>query len=239
MRVLALDTSTSDLITGLVDTESGVVVDQVIVDTRAHNELLVPTVERLLADAAVTYADLDAIVVGCGPGPFTGLRVGMATASALGVALGIPVHGVCSHDAIAQGREGRWVVATDARRKEVYWAAYADGERVAGPDVVKPEVLGEALVAVGVAAESVDSVVLPEALAPRLAEELAGLPRTEGTPRAEQLVAVAQAAGPLDGEAAPLVPLYLRRPDAVPPKEKPRSAALTMPDAMSDALGEK
>lgn len=85
MRVLAIDTSTTDLVTGLVDTGSGTVIDRVVVHTRAHNEQLMPTVEALLAEASVTYTDLDAVVVGCGPGPFTGLRVGMATASALGV----------------------------------------------------------------------------------------------------------------------------------------------------------
>ena len=77
--------------------------------------------------------DLDAVVVGCGPGPFTGLRVGMATAAAYGQALGIAVHGVCSLDAIGIDTAGEVLVVTDARRREVYWARYRDGVRVEGP----------------------------------------------------------------------------------------------------------
>lgn len=230
MRVLAIDTSTADLVTGLVDTDSGAVVDRVVLHTRAHNEQLMPTVEALLAEASVAYADLGAVVVGRGPGPFTGLRVGMATALALGVALGIPVHGVCSHDAIAYGRSGQWLVATDARRKQVYWSAYRDGRRVAGPDVAAPEALmvrGEGY--------AVDRVVIAEELAFRLPADVATLPREEATPRAEQLVAVALAGGALDRVPDPVVPLYLRRPDAVPPRHKPRSSALILPAEM---LGE-
>ena len=83
-------------------------------------------------------ADLDAVVVGCGPGPFTGLRVGMATAAAYGHALGIPVHGVCSLDAIGVRTSGDTLVVTDARRREVYWARYRDGVRIAGPAVNAP-----------------------------------------------------------------------------------------------------
>ena len=83
-------------------------------------------------------ADLDAVVVGCGPGPFTGLRVGMATAAAYGHALGIPVYGVCSLDAIGVDTAGDVLVVTDARRREVYWARYRDGVRVDGPAVNAP-----------------------------------------------------------------------------------------------------
>ena len=82
--------------------------------------------------------DLEAIVVGCGPGPFTGLRVGMATAAAYGHALGLPVHGVCSLDAIGIVAGGNLLVVTDARRREVYWARYRDGVRVEGPAVAAP-----------------------------------------------------------------------------------------------------
>ena len=91
-----------------------------------------------LADAGLAVADLDAVVVGCGPGPFTGLRVGMATAAAYGHALGIPVYGVCSLDAIGVDTAGEVLVVTDARRREVYWARYRDGVRVDGPAVSAP-----------------------------------------------------------------------------------------------------
>ena len=215
MKVLALDTATTDLVTGIVDTTTGESVDRVVSDTRAHNEQLIPTIEQLLNDTSLTYPDLSAIVVGTGPGPFTGLRVGMATASALGVALGLPVHGVCTLDAIAQGREGEWLVAIDARRKEVYWATYSEGRRVSGPEVTRPEHLT-------VPAGFSPRLVFPEAIAPRLPEALAGQLREWDTPRAAGLVACAD----LESEPAPLVPLYLRRPDAKVPQATPRSTAL-------------
>ena len=209
MLVLALDTATTDLVAGVVDGER--VVAETRVATRAHNERLMPEITRLLAKAAVEFADLGAIVVGCGPGPFTGLRVGMSTASALGQALGIPVHGVCTHDAVAAEFEGEALVVTDARRREVYWARYADGERVAGPDVCKPADL---------ASPAVDVISVPEALAGQLPIDAPSVTYQPPTPSG--LVAVAN----LDADPEPLVPLYLRRPDAVPPKQAPKSPAL-------------
>lgn len=216
MLVLAIDTSTPDLVTGLVDTTTGRARDRVIPGTRAHNEQLTPTVRALLADAAVTFADLDAVVVGCGPGPFTGLRVGMASAAAFGDALGIPVHGVCSHDAIARRLPaGRRLVATDARRREIYWATYDDAAtRTAGPDVIRPAELE--------IPHDVDVFSVPEHLAEKLPAALHGLPRHDLAPDAASLVAVAD----LDATPEPLVPLYLRRPDAVPPKPVPKSPAI-------------
>ena len=96
----------------------------------------------MFADAGVGRHDLTAIAVGTGPGPFTGLRVGLVTARTLALVLEIPVYGVCTLDAIALeaaaglGQPGPFVVATDARRKEVYLAAYdATGTRVSGPVV--------------------------------------------------------------------------------------------------------
>ncbi|KKW62596.1 hypothetical protein AAV95_21565 [Mycolicibacterium elephantis] len=160
---------------------------RVTVDARAHAERLTPNVVDALADAKVTFDDLDAIVVGCGPGPFTGLRVGMATAAAFGHALGVPVHGVCSLDAIGVETTGEVLVVTDARRREVYWARYRDGVRVAGPAVNAP------------------------ADVPGAAEVLAG-PPTYPTP-----TGLVRAVADWSAEPAPLVPLYLRRPDAKPP----------------------
>lgn len=209
MLVLALDTATTDLVAGVVDGER--VVAETRVATRAHNERLMPEITRLLAEAGVEFADVGAIVVGCGPGPFTGLRVGMSTASALGQALGIPVHGVCTHDAVAAELEGDALVVTDARRREVYWARYAGGERVAGPDVCKPADL---------ASPAVDVISVPEALAGQLPIDAPSVTYHPPTPAG--LVAVAN----LDADPEPLVPLYLRRPDAVPPKQAPKSPAL-------------
>ncbi|BDH58907.1 tRNA (adenosine(37)-N6)-threonylcarbamoyltransferase complex dimerization subunit type 1 TsaB [Tsukamurella sp. PLM1] len=185
MHVLALDTATPALTVGIVDSESGAVLaERSRTHARGHAEVLTPFLLECLAEAGLERADLGAVVVGCGPGPFTGLRVGMATAAAFGDALGIEVHGVCSLDAIAHGTSGDVVVVTDARRKEVYWARYSDGARTAGPGVIKPADL-----------DAGDARVV------------------EGSPTPASLVAVAR---PLLGTPAqPLVPLYLRRPDAV------------------------
>ncbi len=215
MLVLSIDTSTPDLVTGVTDTDTGESVDRIIPGTRAHNEQLTPTVQAALADARVTFADLDAIVVGCGPGPFTGLRVGMASAAAFGDALGIPVHGVCSLDAIAHRiPEATKLVATDARRREVYFATYRDGERTSGPDVRAPgelELLHE-----------VEVISVPGHLVEKLPEGLTDVDKRDLTPTAASLVAVAD----LNATPGPLTPLYLRRPDAKEPKAVPRSSAI-------------
>ncbi|MDK8498103.1 tRNA (adenosine(37)-N6)-threonylcarbamoyltransferase complex dimerization subunit type 1 TsaB [Corynebacterium accolens] len=225
MRVLAIDTATTALVTGVVDTESGKITQRILADARAHNERLMPTILEVMSEAGLELGNLDAIVAGVGPGPFTGLRVGMATAQALADALSIPLHGVCTHDAIAHAAlagadaaeekdaADAALVATDARRKEIYWATYRAGQRVTGPDVSKP---GELSV------QDIAQVIIPEKLAEGLPDELAALPRSEGAPTAEGLVAVAQ----LDAEPAPFVPMYLRRPDAVPPKKQQLSAAI-------------
>jgi len=200
--VLAIDTATPAVTAAVVrrDPVGAIVVagQRVTVDARAHAELLTPNVVTAVAEAGLTMADLDAVVVGCGPGPFTGLRVGMATAAAYGQALRIPVYGVCSLDAIAAHTTGEVLVVTDARRRELYWARYRDGVRVGGPGVD-----AVADVPVGTAQRVAGS---PEHAA------LFDLPRIEPVrPLPAGLVA---AVGDWDAEPGPLVPLYLRRPDA-------------------------
>jgi tRNA threonylcarbamoyl adenosine modification protein YeaZ len=189
--ILAIDTATPAVTAGVVRREGDaveVLAERVVVDARAHAEQLTPNVVAALADARVEADQLDAVVVGCGPGPFTGLRVGMASAAAYGHALGIPVHGVCSLDAIGGGTSGDALVVTDARRREVYWARYRDGVRVEGPAVNAPaDVPG-----------AVDALARPPVY-----------PSVQGLVRA---VADWTAA------PAPLVPMYLRRPDAKPPR---------------------
>ncbi len=201
--VLALDTATPAVTAGVVRREGAtctVLAQQVTVDARAHAERLTPNVLAALADAAVTMADLDAVVVGCGPGPFTGLRAGMATAAAYGHALGIPVHGVCSLDAIGVLTTGDVLVVTDARRREVYWARYRDGVRTDGPAVNAPADVDPG------AAEAVAGS--PEHAA------LFGLPRRE--PVHPTPAGLVSAVSDWSAEPAPLVALYLRRPDAKP-----------------------
>ena len=201
--VLAMDTATPAVTAGVLRLEGvEVLAERVTVDARAHAEQLTPNVLAALADAGLTVNDLDAVVVGCGPGPFTGLRVGMATAAAYGHALGVPVYGVCSLDAIgieSGATTSEILVVTDARRREVYWARYRDGVRVDGPAVNAPaDVPADAHAVAG----------SPEHAA------LFDLPRVSPVyPTASGLV---RAVADWTAEPAPLVPLYLRRPDAKP-----------------------
>lgn len=198
--VLAIDTATPAVTAGIVRRHDLVVLgERVTVDARAHAERLTPNVLAALADAALTMADLDAVVVGCGPGPFTGLRAGMASAAAYGHALGIPVYGVCSLDAIGGQTIGDTLVVTDARRREVYWARYCDGIRTVGP-------------AVNAAADVDPGPALAVAGAPEHAA-LFALPCVEPSrPSPAGLVAAVNWAD----KPAPLVPLYLRRPQTAP-----------------------
>ena len=117
-----------------------------VADARAHAEQLMPLVNQCLAEGGCRLADVDHLVVGMGPGPFTGLRVGIATAQILSTVRSIPMHGVCSLDVLAAQYATQWapedafVVATDARRREVYWAHYAAaGARRDGPHVGPPD----------------------------------------------------------------------------------------------------
>jgi tRNA threonylcarbamoyl adenosine modification protein YeaZ len=213
--VLAIDTATPAVTAGVVQLDADAVprtlAQRVTVDAKAHGELLIPHVRAALAEAGKAMADVDAIVCGSGPGPFTGLRVGMVTAAALGQALGKPVYPVPTVDAMAvEARTGHGLlVATDARRREVYWAAYdAEGRRVEGPHVDKPADLAEKLPSLGVASAAgqgaemyADVLDLPIVLAP--------FPSSRG------LVVVAARDLLARAEPGPMTPLYLRRPDAV------------------------
>ncbi|WP_163162015.1 tRNA (adenosine(37)-N6)-threonylcarbamoyltransferase complex dimerization subunit type 1 TsaB [Arthrobacter sp. Alg241-R88] len=131
MLILAIDTSavaSAALVSD--DALEGVVASFSTEDTRSHAEVLAPGIEQLLADAGVSGSDIDALVVGVGPGPFTGLRSGIATARTLSFVWGKPLHGLMSLDAVAlevaesTAAAPEFLVVTDARRKEVYWARY-------------------------------------------------------------------------------------------------------------------
>lgn len=223
--LLALDTATS-AVTVAVRDDGRTLAQRSEIDVRRHTETLAPAVRDVLGDAGLRPADLTAIVVGVGPGPFTGLRVGVVTARTMGLALAIPVHGLCSLDAIAQqvvaqqvaaGAPERFLVATDARRKEVYWATYRAGERGAQrdgePQVFRPGELPDdvrALPSAGRGHELYPDLLTGDPLGPLdvSAAALAELAETE------------LAAG------RPLLvpePLYLRRPDAQP--QPPRTPA--------------
>ena len=129
MPVLALDTSAAVAV-ALTDDAGAVLAERSDPQQRHHAELLTPMIATVLADAGVDRRELTSVVVGTGPAPFTGLRVGLVTARTLALALGIPAHGVPSLDAVAL-RASRVLpagtdvlVATDARRREVYWSLY-------------------------------------------------------------------------------------------------------------------
>jgi tRNA threonylcarbamoyl adenosine modification protein YeaZ len=200
--VLALDTATPTLVAGLARWSADgveVLAERAVPSGNRHAELLTPAVQGVLADAGLRLPDVEAVVTGLGPGPFTGLRVGVVTAAALADARGLPVIGVCSLDAVGSGAR---TVVTDARRKEIYWATYdADGSRTDGPDVVRPEdaQLSGPFVGNPAFEDRLGAAVVPADVT------------TAGLLRA----AAPQLADP--SSAAPLVPLYLRRPDATPP----------------------
>ncbi|MGW4655275.1 tRNA (adenosine(37)-N6)-threonylcarbamoyltransferase complex dimerization subunit type 1 TsaB [Streptomyces sp. NPDC004279] len=209
MLLLALDTATPAVTVALHDGTS-VVASASQVDARRHGELLLPAVDRVLAEAGTRLDAVTGIVVGVGPGPYTGLRVGLMTADTFGLALGVPVHGVCTLDGLAYASDLTvpFVVATDARRKEVYWARYDDSRtRVTEPAVDRPADIAEAvadLPAIGAGALLYPDT-FPQAREPEhvTAAALASL-------AVEKLAA---------GEELPAPrPLYLRRPDAQVPK---------------------
>ena len=208
MLVVVLESATPAVTAALARVDAGtveVVAERVTVDARAHAELLAPAVQAVLAEGGVKPAALDAIVAGLGPGPFTGLRVGLVTASSLSHALRIPAYGVCSLDALGWGQPGRTLAATDARRREVYWAVYSDGRRIEGPGVDTPA----AVVAGHRADRAVGDGAFRYAMEP-------GMP-APGEPRyppAAALVALAADRIRAGAASEPLTPLYLRRPDA-------------------------
>ncbi|MFG2828710.1 tRNA (adenosine(37)-N6)-threonylcarbamoyltransferase complex dimerization subunit type 1 TsaB [Streptomyces sp. NPDC048434] len=221
MLLLALDTATPAVTVALHD-GTRVLAESRQVDARRHGELLLPAVDRVLAEAGLKLDAVSDIVVGVGPGPYTGLRVGLVTAATFGAALGVPVHGLCTLDGLAHasGLTEPFVVATDARRKEVYWARYAAGPstsdsaaprtitRLTEPAVDRPADIADQVAgvpAVGAGALLYDTVftgVRREAPEHQSAGALAAL-----------------AAGKLAAgeELPPPQPMYLRRPDAQVP----------------------
>jgi tRNA threonylcarbamoyl adenosine modification protein YeaZ len=212
--LLALDTATPSVGVALCrDGEE--LARHVVVDARRHNETLAVGVADVLARANLTPRQLDGIAVGVGPGPYTGLRVGLMTARSLGHALGIGVHGVCSLDVLAAQADvaGEFLVATDARRKEVYWARYRDGVRIEGPDVARPAAVASDAPAVGEGAVLYPGA-FPDARPPRY-------------PDPAQLARLVEATLAAGGECLPPEPLYLRRPDAVEPGQRKKVAQPT------------
>ncbi|HEX3335973.1 MAG TPA: tRNA (adenosine(37)-N6)-threonylcarbamoyltransferase complex dimerization subunit type 1 TsaB [Jatrophihabitans sp.] len=212
MLVLAIDTSSAAVTAGIVDVSAGSVApgaEQTVLNAHGHGEYLAPGIAGCLADIGAAPDELSAVVVGTGPGPYTGLRVGLVTAAVLADTLRIPAYGVCSLDAIgnAGADEASLLVATDARRKEVYWARYELGVRVAGPAVSRPAdvSLGGFTAVAGAAAELYRDVW------PNLRRRL------DRYPDPVALVRCALDRIEAGAPSEPTAPLYLRRPDAVVP----------------------
>ncbi len=235
MLLLAIDTSTPTVTAGVVSllrpheligadglrsSPVELLAQRSVTDAFAHAEQLMPLVQAALTDSGHLLADVEAIVVGLGPGPFTGLRVGIATAQALGDALDLPVHGVDSHDGAARARlqdasgppAGPFLVVTDARRREVYLSGFAaDGRRLLGPLPIAPAAVPALL-----AEQEVQPTELIGAGA-SLVVPVLDVPVADVSGLSAGLVLAA--ARPLLTAAVPgpLTPLYLRRPDATEP----------------------
>lgn len=211
MLLLAFDTATPRISVALHD-GSRVLAEASAEDPRRHGELLTPFIAQVLAEAAQPARAITGIVTGVGPGPYTGLRVGVVTARVLGESLRVPAHGVCTLDAI--GYEAAviqrslppgtpFTVATDARRKEVYWARYGpDGERLSGPAVSRPADLPP-----GPAAGQ-GAWLYPDSF---------GQPAEPRFPSASVLATLAARRAEAGQPLLPPEPLYLRRPDARQP----------------------
>jgi tRNA threonylcarbamoyl adenosine modification protein YeaZ len=205
-------------------------------DTKSHAEVLAPGIRALLEEQSLAGADVDLIVVGVGPGPFTGLRSGIATARALAFAWGTPLSGLMSLDAIAWdvlagtqargngGRDGArsrppssdFLVATDARRREVYWARYAPtGELADGPHVAYPDAV-PALPVYGAGAG-----IYGEKLAEAGALPMPGFARAQ--PTAASLGHAAAERLARGQELLDTAPRYLRESDAQVPGQRKRA----------------
>jgi tRNA threonylcarbamoyl adenosine modification protein YeaZ len=235
--VLCLSIDTSDaMVSVAVHDGRTVLAERRAEQPRRHAELLSPFVVEVLAETGAGRGDLTDIAVGTGPGLFTGLRAGLVTARVLGHALGIPVHGVCSLDAFAEalvrcgavGENEGFLVATDARRREVYWARYrvrahGDGAvavRSGEPSVHPPTVPAE----LGLPAIGRGALLYPEVFPLVLSLP----PGIEPDVTAGQVATLATDA--LSGDRPPEAvglgeaePRYLRRPDATEPKARKRA----------------
>ena len=197
--ILAIDTSVgisvavhddTELLSELTTNEHGV-----------QGELIAQYIQDALSGAYVSPSEITAVVVGVGPGPFTGLRVGIASAGAFALARNIPIHGYCSLDALGISTRGDCVVVSDARRKELYWAHYRDGERIQGPAVNAPiDIVSQFpnTSFVGPAAN-----LYPEVLSGEVQQLRAGN--------------LAQLFTQGKGQIHEVVPMYLRKPDAAEP----------------------
>lgn len=198
MNVLAIDTSVG--VSVAVLRNNGEITQSQTVDHGMQGELTAELISEVVTGSGLLVSEITDVVVGVGPGPFTGLRVGLVTAAVFAHARDISIHGICSLDAIAYDYEKPCVVVTDARRKELYWARY-DGKRIGEPQVSKPE----DLLAQFPESEFVGpgAQLYPHSINGNLMELKAGSLAKLFASGSAQLVDVS--------------PMYLRKPDAVEP----------------------
>lgn len=221
--VVGFDTATEDTV--VCSVRDGEVRSEALIGTSAkggplHTTALLEEVERAV-DAAGGWSEIERIAVGVGPGSFTGLRVGVATARALGLSGGLPVTGVCTLDALGRalgeraGRDSCCMAVVDARRGEAFAALYSGGgERLWGPLVLAPAELGERV------SELSKPLLAGGSGAIRFQQQLADL-GVEIPDEADSIHRVAArhicalAASGTDGvDTGPPAPIYLRPPDA-------------------------
>jgi tRNA threonylcarbamoyl adenosine modification protein YeaZ len=229
--VLAFDTATPAVTVALHD-GTHVLAETTTVDARRHGELLASSIDAVLAEAGAGRLDITAVAAGTGPGPYTGLRAGLVTARVLGSALGVPVYGVCTLDVVAAGAASMgtaagqgFIVATDARRREVYWARYAaEGRRLDGPAVGFPADVAATVVAATVVAPTVTETapgraasspgILTAGAGARLYPGVLGEPIEPSYPAAGILAGIAARQFTAGEPGSGAEPIYLRRPDA-------------------------
>ena len=216
--VLAIETATSRCSVA-VGHEAGLRASFSVDRDRRHVEALVPAIAAACRAAGLELADFDALAVDIGPGLFTGMRVGIATAQALGLGLDLPVHPVCSLDVLAHPfrHAGRPVAAVvDARRGEVFRSLHRSGIEIAGPACVSPTTLAAELAALGGGLAVGDGASRHRAIfeapgAPSLIEVVGAMPSAEVALELALAAVIAGAAGLDPGEVQAL---YLRAPDA-------------------------
>jgi tRNA threonylcarbamoyl adenosine modification protein YeaZ len=198
MNVLAIDTSVG--VSVAILRSNGEVTQSQAIDHGMQGELTAELISKVVTDSGLKIEEISDVVVGVGPGPFTGLRVGLVTASVFAHARSIPIHGICSLDAIAFDYAKPCVVVTDARRKELYWARY-EGIRIGEPQVSKPEVIASQFPDADFVGPGAS--LYPDYISGNVTELKAG--------------SLAKLFGSGSAQLVDVTPMYLRKPDAVEP----------------------
>ena len=201
MNILAIDSSVG--VSVAVLSSSGNLTSSELVSHGMQGELTADFISQTISSAGLTVSDITDVVVGVGPGPFTGLRVGIVTAVVFAHARGIPVHGICSLDAVAYKHGKPCVVVTDARRKELYWAQYDNG-RTSQPQVAKPDALADMFKGADFVGPGVE--LYPEWVT--------------GTNLDLHASALAEIFASGTAQLVDVAPMYLRKPDAVEPTSR-------------------